>query len=80
MLETQPILQAEALHVSYGDAPALWGVDFHVNEGELVSIVGPNGAGKTTLMNTVMRLQPVRSGKLVLRLALDRVAEYYRIG
>ncbi len=67
MLETQPILQAEALHVSYGDAPALWGVDFHVNEGELVSIVGPNGAGKTTLMNTVMRLQPVRSGKLVFR-------------
>jgi branched-chain amino acid transport system ATP-binding protein len=73
MLETSPILSAQALHVSYGDAPALWGVDFHVNEGELVSIVGPNGAGKTTLMNTVMRLQPVRSGKLVTGLTASQM-------
>jgi branched-chain amino acid transport system ATP-binding protein len=29
--------------------------------------VGPNGAGKTTLINTIMRLLPVRSGRIVLR-------------
>jgi branched-chain amino acid transport system ATP-binding protein len=45
----------------------LWDIDFHINEGELVSIVGPNGAGKTTLINTAMRLLPVRSGQLLLR-------------
>jgi branched-chain amino acid transport system ATP-binding protein len=62
-----PLLEAQDLNVSYGDAPALWDVSFTVAEGELVSIVGPNGAGKTTLVNTLARLQPVRSGKLLFR-------------
>ena len=61
------LFSAQGVHVSYGDAPALWDIDFHINEGELVSIVGPNGAGKTTLINTAMRLLPVRSGRLMLR-------------
>jgi len=60
-----PLLEAKDLNVSYGDAPALWDVSFSVQEGELVSIVGPNGAGKTTLVNTLARLQPVRSGELL---------------
>lgn len=62
-----PLLEAKDLNVSYGDAPALWDVSFSVQEGELVSIVGPNGAGKTTLVNTLARLQPVRSGELLFR-------------
>ena len=62
-----PLLEAQDLNVSYGDAPALWDVSFSVQEGELVSIVGPNGAGKTTLVNTLARLQPVRSGELLFR-------------
>jgi branched-chain amino acid transport system ATP-binding protein len=64
---TQPLLEAQSLNVSYGDAPALWDVSFSVAQGELVSIVGPNGAGKTTLVNTLARLQPVRSGRLLYR-------------
>ena len=64
---SRPLIEAQSLHVSYGDAPALWDISFTVAEGEIVSIVGPNGAGKTTLVNTVARLQPVRSGKLLFR-------------
>ena len=67
MVDKQALFSAHSLNVSYGDAPALWDIDFHINEGELVSIVGPNGAGKTTLINTAMRLLPVRSGQLLLR-------------
>ena len=67
MDKPQALFSAHGVHVSYGDAPALWDIDFHINEGELVSIVGPNGAGKTTLINTAMRLLPVRSGRLVWR-------------
>ncbi len=67
MADNQALFSAHSLNVSYGDAPALWDIDFHINEGELVSIVGPNGAGKTTLINTAMRLLPVRSGRLMLR-------------
>lgn len=65
--EPQALLSAEALHVAYGDAPALWDISLRVEEGELVSVVGPNGAGKTTLINALMRLQPVRSGRIRLR-------------
>lgn len=65
--EPQALLRAESLHVAYGDAPALWDISLRVEEGELVSVVGPNGAGKTTLINALMRLQPVRSGRIRLR-------------
>lgn len=61
------LLSVDRINVSYGDAPALWDLSLHVDEGELVSVVGPNGAGKTTLINTVMRLLPVRSGRITLR-------------
>jgi branched-chain amino acid transport system ATP-binding protein len=65
--ESSNLLRVEAVNVSYGDAPALWDINLRVDEGELVSVVGPNGAGKTTLINTIMRLLPVRSGRITLR-------------
>ena len=52
------MLEAEGLHVGYGDAPALWDVSLTVGRGELVAVVGPNGAGKTTLVNAIARLLP----------------------
>jgi len=36
------------LHKSFGDAKAVRGVDFTVQQGEIYSLLGPNGAGKTT--------------------------------
>lgn len=60
------MLDARALDVAYGDAPALWGVSLTIAAGELVAVVGPNGAGKTTLVNAIARLMPIRSGSLRL--------------
>ena len=60
------MLEAEGLHVGYGDAPALWDISLTVGDGELVAVVGPNGAGKTTLINTLARLLPIRRGGLRL--------------
>ena len=60
------MLEARALNVAYGDAPALWDVSLSVGRGELVSVVGPNGAGKTTLVNAIARLLPIRGGSLWL--------------
>jgi branched-chain amino acid transport system ATP-binding protein len=48
-----PILEGEGVTRYFGGLAAVSGVDFHVNEGEVVGLIGPNGAGKTTLFNLI---------------------------
>lgn len=50
------MLTVKDLYVSYGAIAAVKGVSFHVNEGEIVSLIGANGAGKTTIMHTISGL------------------------
>lgn len=50
------LLNVVDLKVNYGPVQAIKGIDFHVNEGELVALIGSNGAGKTT---TLMALSGV---------------------
>lgn len=50
------MLHIKDLQVSYGAITAVKGVSFHVNEGEIVSLIGANGAGKTTIMHAVSGL------------------------
>ena len=50
------VLDIKNLHVSYGAVPALRGISFHVDEGEIVALIGPNGAGKTTAMHAISGL------------------------
>ena len=57
------LLEIKDLHVSYGDAPALWDVSLDVDAGEIVSIIGPNGAGKSTLINTIAGALKAKSGE-----------------
>lgn len=59
------MLEVRDLHVSYGAAPALWGVSFELRSGELLCIVGPNAAGKTTLINTLAGVLRARSGRIL---------------
>lgn len=47
------MLKVEKIEVRYSSVPVIHDVSFHVNEGELISIVGANGSGKTTLLKTV---------------------------
>ena len=58
------MLEVENMSVSYGAAPALWGITLDVKPGELVCVVGPNGAGKTTMINAIAGLQRIREGSL----------------
>ena len=60
------MLEVRELQVSYGPAPALWGVSFELRARELLCIVGPNGAGKTTLINTLAGVLRARSGRIEL--------------
>ena len=59
------LLEVTGLTVYYGVIQALKGIDFTVNEGEIVTLIGANGAGKTTTMQSVMGLIPAHGGKVV---------------
>jgi len=47
------MLIAKNIYKSYGNLPILKGVDLHVQQGEIVSIVGASGAGKSTLLHII---------------------------
>lgn len=56
------LLEASELRIAYGDIQAVQGVSFHLDKGELVSIIGANGAGKTSILSGIMGIVPVQSG------------------
>ncbi len=61
------MLKVRSLKVNYGAVRALKGVSFHVNEGEIVTLLGANGAGKSTLLNTICGLLRPAAGEILLR-------------
>lgn len=50
------MLDLKDFHYFYGNIEAVKGIDLHVEEGELVTLIGANGAGKTTTMQTISGL------------------------
>jgi len=56
------LLSVENLRVSYGNIRALHGINFQIDEGEIVCIIGANGAGKSTTLRAVSRLIRVEPG------------------
>jgi branched-chain amino acid transport system ATP-binding protein len=58
-MSTTPILQAAGLTAFYGDAQALFGVDWHLERGEVVAMIGANGAGKSTFLKALTGLVKV---------------------
>ncbi len=55
-------LSVEELRVSYGNIKALHGLNFNIDEGEIVCIIGANGAGKSTTLKAISRMVPVEAG------------------
>ena len=58
------LLKITGLQVAYGGIKAVKGVDLHVDEGELVTLIGSNGAGKTTTMKAITGTLPPASGDI----------------
>lgn len=58
------LLNVEAINVYYGAIHALQGISFHVQEGEIVTLIGANGAGKSTTLNSICGLLRPRSGTI----------------
>ena len=61
------LLEVNDLYVSYGAIRALHGISFHVDEGEVVTLIGANGAGKSTTLRTISGLLPVDRGSILYK-------------
>ena len=58
------ILNVENINVYYGAIHAVKDISFHVDEGEIVTLIGANGAGKTTTLQTISGLLHSRTGSI----------------
>ena len=60
------LLEVRNVHVSYGDAPAVWDASLDIDAGQIVAVVGPNGAGKSTLINAIAGILRPRQGRILI--------------
>ena len=59
------MLRVKNLSAYYGNIQVLRRVTFHVDQGEVVSLIGGNGAGKSTLLNVISGLHSASSGTVL---------------
>jgi polar amino acid transport system ATP-binding protein len=59
-------IDVQQLHKYFGQNEVLKGIDFHVDNGEVVCVIGPSGSGKSTLLRCVNLLEQPTSGKIVI--------------
>jgi ABC-2 type transport system ATP-binding protein len=62
-VSTEPVVELQGVHKSYGEVQALRGVDLTIGSGEVVAMLGPNGAGKTTSIAVMLGLRRVTRGQ-----------------
>jgi branched-chain amino acid transport system ATP-binding protein len=63
----QDMLKIENLQAWYGESHILHGVEFSVQEGEIVTLLGRNGAGRTTTLRAIMGLVGSRTGSVLIK-------------
>ena len=59
-----PLLKVSGVDAWYGESHILHGIDFEVQEGELVTLLGRNGAGRTTTLKAILGLTGKRTGSI----------------
>src|ERR1700678_1354504 len=63
---SREMLKVADLQAWYGESHILHGVEFSVQEGEIVTLLGRNGAGRTTTLRAIMGLVPARTGSVLI--------------
>lgn len=58
------MIEVKGLKKSFGSLEVLKGIDFHVDRGEIVSIIGPSGSGKSTLLRCLNHLETCEYGSI----------------
>lgn len=59
-----PLLEVQNITKRFGKLEVLKGIDFSLNQGEVLSIIGSSGSGKTTLLRCVTQLEQATTGKM----------------
>lgn len=73
------MLEVKNLNVFYDTIHAIHDVTFHVDQGEIVTLIGANGAGKTTILQTISGLLKARSGEITFNSRNLRTTEAHQI-
>ena len=87
------MLRVQDINVFYGSIHAIRDISFHVDEGEIVTLIGANGAGKTTTMHAISGLLKLKVDEIdfmgqkisqmeahkIIRLGLAQVPEGRRV-
>lgn len=66
MTNSDTLLALDGIRASYGPVEVLFGVDLHVQRGEMVALLGPNGVGKSTTLRVVGGLMKPTAGQVTL--------------
>ena len=66
-MSDERLLTIDNLSVTFGGLHALRNLNFHVDEGEIVSVIGPNGAGKTTFFNMISGMVTPTDGDIIFK-------------
>ena len=61
----EPLLDVTDVKVRYGGIEAVKGISFHVDDGEIVTLIGGNGAGKSTTLRTISGIKRPSEGTIV---------------
>jgi branched-chain amino acid transport system ATP-binding protein len=71
------LLEVKNIETFYGASQALFGVDLHIAEGEVVALMGRNGMGKSTTIKSICNLMPPKSGEVLFDgVATERMAPH----
>ncbi|MFJ4691298.1 amino acid ABC transporter ATP-binding protein [Streptomyces sp. NPDC088766] len=65
-MAVDPLIELRDVNKYFGELHVLQDIDLTVGRGEVVVVIGPSGSGKSTLCRAINRLEPIRSGTILL--------------
>lgn len=60
------LLKVDDIYCQYASGPVVQGLSFHVNRGEIISLLGPSGCGKTTALRAIAGFEPLQDGSIMI--------------
>ncbi|GIN23380.1 MAG TPA: amino acid ABC transporter ATP-binding protein [Bacillus bacterium] len=60
------MIKIQGLHKSFGDLKVLKGIDYEVNEKEVICVIGPSGSGKSTFLRCINLLEDITDGSIYI--------------